>query len=160
MLFLQSCIMQALICCCCCSGRVQALHYDRIFSIYAVLFLVSVGIFAWTIIHRFSPGGHICSGDYLDTFESPSVYSLIRENDASQFYLVRQGKLLKTYVVVESIFFFFCCLAGSIWSICTPGALMKLLKSVDQNAEEEREHAIAERLAFKFEMQETQMIIH
>ena len=127
----------ALVCCCCCSGRSQANHYDRIFVFYLLFFFVGIGTYVWTIDTRFSDAGRVCSGDYLDTVESTSVWSVtFSDTTEDSVFLLKLGKLLKTFVIMESIFLFLCLLAGCIWSLYTPMAFTRLFTSVDQNVEE------------------------
>ena len=107
------------------------------FLVYAVLLVAAVGTFSWACLTRYSFTGRVCSGDFLaDSEEDADILAVWTEQNESEFYLSRDGRLLKTYTSLESIWLIFCACAFTIWAVITPRALSRLTTTVDEVAAE------------------------
>ena len=106
------------------------------FIIYVVLLMLSIGTFIWTFLTRYRHTGQVCSGDFIEPsyFEESDASSpiVLWEEMENEFYLINCGKLLRTFIVLESIFVFCCICSGAIWSMITPNPLTRVSTSVDE----------------------------
>ena len=71
------------------------------------------------------------------------------END---FYLISCGRLLKYFLVIESLFLFCCVCSSSIWVLITPNPLHRFTMSVEYSQIEHQKLIIRDRIAFKRQM--------
>ena len=110
------------------------------FFIYSGLIVGSIATYVWTFIVRYRYTSQVCAGDFVFTEDSEVVV----DN-----YLIGCGKLLKCFIVVESLNIFCCGFASLIWIMITPMSLTRLTTSVDQSWQEERNMLLSERLTIK-----------
>ena len=76
-----------------------------------------------------------------------------------EFYVLGAGKLLKIFVIVETIFAFCCLCSGGIWGLVQPFPLTRVVTTVDFTNAEQRRLILADRIAFKLQMREQDAIL-
>lgn len=51
----------------------------------------------------------------------------------NEFYLISLGKLLKYFIVIESLFMFCCVCSSSIWVLITPNSFKRFMTTVEHS---------------------------
>ena len=69
-----------------------------------------------------------------------------------EFYIVSAGNLLQWFIVIESIFFFFCMCATAIWTTIKNSPLKRFTTTVDTSQAEQHRMILNDRLAFKMQI--------
>ena len=102
---------------CCCYGQASANVYDRFFVIYSLFLLSTLGTFIWSCWVRTQYTSKVCSGDFIidDGIIDEQAAIILVWDVEHQFYLIECGRLLRRFIVVESLFFLCCMCAGSMW---------------------------------------------
>ena len=126
------------------------------FFIYSGLIVGSIATYVWTFIIRYRYTSQVCAGDFILT----DISVVSKDNDVIlDNYLIGCGRLLKCFIVVESINIFCCGFASLIWIMVTPMSLTRLTTSVDQSWQEERNMLLSERLTIKLQMREQEAVV-
>ena len=107
------------------------------FFIYSGLIVGSIATYVWTFIIRYRYTSRVCAGDFILTDKSLAISS-DGDDEVLENYLISCGKLLKCFIVVESMNIFCCGFASLIWLMVTPMSYKRLTTSVDQLWEEEK----------------------
>lgn len=117
-LFFQNVLFILLLCSCCFAGRAHAKVYDRLFIMYTVLLILSVGTFIWSVVLRQQYTSKVCSGDFLAEHEIDYESAIIVMWDVEhEFYLIQCGRVIRWFIIIESLFFFCCTCASSVWVV-------------------------------------------
>ena len=131
--------------------------------VYAALLLVAVATYVWAFCVRFRYTTRVCVGDFhgeeqLKRETDQAMYGQVIylwDELKNDFFLVSAGKLLRAFLVVESMFVTCCLCSSFIWALAMPDSLARFSTPVEESASESQRLLIEERLAFKRQIQST-----
>lgn len=121
--------------------------YDKLFLLYSIFLLGSIGVFIYAAILRYSFTSQVCCGDFILKPEEADDSAWQAKED--NYYLKGSGRLLQYYVVIESIFVACCVSQGVIWSLVTPESIQRLIKPVGAIQTEQYQALVEDRLQKK-----------
>ena len=104
------------------------------FIVYVILLVFAISTYVWAIFERFSYTSQVCSGDLINDGGKIGLDGspiLLWEEMVNDFYLISCGRLLKYFVVIESLFMFCCVCSSSIWVLITPNSMARFTTPVE-----------------------------
>ena len=85
---------------------------------------------------------------------------MLWEEMENEFYLISCGRLLKYFIVIESLFMFCCVCSSGIWILITPNSMSRFTTPVEYTQNEQQRLILKDRIAFKRQIQETDRIVY